>query len=167
MSDWTHFDKQGKPSMVNVGGKVPTHRRALAEGWVQITPLICEVLESGEMKKGNPLPIAELAGIMGAKWTPHLIPLCHQIALDSVSVRCEYISSKQSVRILCEAFTHGVTGVEMEALTGVSVAALVLYDMCKGIDKGMVLTGIRLLEKSGGKSGEWCSREEKSCELSG
>ena len=167
MSNWTHFDKKGKACMVNVGEKMPTHRRALAEGWVRLTPLICEVLENGEIKKGNPLPISELAGIMGAKWTPQLIPLCHQITLDSVSVQCEYISDKQSVRIICEAFAHGVTGVEMEALTGVSVAALVLYDMCKGIDKGMVLTGIRLLEKSGGKSGEWCSGEEKSCELSG
>lgn len=166
MSDWTHFDQQGKPMMVNVGEKLPTRRRALAEGWVRLTPAICAALEQGGIKKGDPLPISELAGIMGAKQTSQLIPLCHQIALDSVSVRCEYLNERQAVRITCEALTHGVTGVEMEALTGVSVAALVLYDMCKGIDKGMVLTEIRLLEKSGGKSGEWRSREEKLCGLS-
>jgi len=106
-------------------------------------------------KKGDPFLIAELAGIMGAKKTPELIPLCHTIRLDNVSVKCELAEGTKSVRITCEATANEVTGVEMEALTGVSAAALCFYDMCKGIDKGMVIRDIRLIRKTGGKSGEW------------
>ena len=107
------------------------------------------------MKKGDPLRIAELAGIMGAKKTPDLIPLCHTIRLDNVKVKCDLKEDSKSVHITCEATSNEVTGVEMEALTGVSVAALCFYDMCKGLDKGMVIRDIRLLRKTGGKSGEW------------
>lgn len=155
MADWTHFDKDGRPHMVDVGDKNTTKRRAIAEGWVDLPDAIYDAVAKGDIKKGDPIPVAELGGIMGAKRTPDLIPLCHQIMLESVKVRCDLDGDAKALRIECEAVASGVTGVEMEALTGVSVAALVFYDMCKGIDKGMVIRDIRLLEKSGGKSGTW------------
>ena len=155
MAEWTHFDDAGAPRMVDVGSKTATRRRAVAEGWVELPEKIFDALKSGGVKKGDPIPVAEIGGIMGAKRTPELIPLCHAIMLDSVRVRCEVDDEKRALRIECEAIATGVTGVEMEALTGVGVAALVFYDMCKGVDKGMVLRDIRLLEKSGGKSGTW------------
>ena len=155
MAGWTHFDSSGKPAMVDVSAKEATLRRALAEGWVDLPERIAEALRSGGIGKGDPVPVAEVGGIMGAKRTPDLIPLCHGIRLDSVKVRCRLTEDGRSLHIECEAVAKDVTGVEMEALTGVSVAALVFYDMCKGLDKGMVIRGIRLLEKSGGKSGAW------------
>lgn len=164
MAEWTHFDESGRPRMVNVGGKAVTKRRALAEGWIDLPASIYEAVRDGGVKKGDPIPVAELGGIMGAKKTPDLIPLCHQIMLESVSVRCELDGIAKALRIECEASADGVTGVEMEALTGVSVAALVFYDMCKGLDKGMVIRDIRLLEKSGGKSGTWRSDESRKRE---
>jgi len=141
--------------MVDVSGKPPTSRRALAEGWIDLPESICRAIREGDSAKGDPFSIAEIGGIMGAKKTSELIPLCHSIRIDSVKVACEMHEPTNSVRIRCEAAASGVTGVEMEALTGVSVAALVFYDMCKGIDKGMIVRNIRLLEKSGGKSGTW------------
>jgi cyclic pyranopterin phosphate synthase len=141
--------------MVDIGQKTPTSRRAVAEAWIDLPNAVYEAVKSGEISKGDPARVAELGGIMGAKRTPDLIPLCHAIKLDSVKVRCELDEDMKSMRIECEASSHDVTGVEMEALTGVSVAALVFYDMCKGLDKGMIIRSLRLLEKSGGKSGNW------------
>lgn len=157
MKDYTHFDSEGRPVLVDVSNKKATSRTAWAEGWIDLPDVIYEKVSSGSIKKGDPLLIAELAGIMGAKKTPELIPLCHTIRLDNVVVKCTLAEGSKSVRITCEATANEVTGVEMEALTGVSTAALCFYDMCKGLDKGMVIRGIRLLRKTGGKSGEWAA----------
>lgn len=155
MADWTHFDAVGNPVMVDVSGKTPTRRRARAEAWVELPERIYEAVQQREIAKGDPIAIAELGGIMGAKKTPDLIPLCHGIKLDSVKVICTLDAATRALRIECEAAAGDVTGVEMEALTGAATAALVFYDMCKGLDKGMIIRDIRLLEKSGGKSGDW------------
>jgi cyclic pyranopterin phosphate synthase len=141
--------------MVDVGGKTPTSRRATAEVWIDLPETIYRAIKEGGVTKGDPGPVAEIAGIMGAKKTPELIPLCHGIKLDSVKVCCELDETKKAVRIECTASARDVTGVEMEALTGASVASLVFYDMCKALDKGMIINNLRLLEKSGGKSGTW------------
>jgi len=159
MAEYSHFDSDGRPALVDVSTKKATSRTALAEGWVDLPPVVFETVAAGNVKKGNPFPIAELAGIMGAKATPDLIPLCHNIRLDNVRVKCELFSENKAVRITCEAVANEVTGVEMEALTGVSIAALCFYDMCKGLDKGMVIRDIRLLKKTGGKSGEWTAEK--------
>ncbi|GHV32641.1 cyclic pyranopterin monophosphate synthase accessory protein [Synergistales bacterium] len=164
MSKWTHFDGEGHPIMADVGGKAETCRRAVARGRVTLPDAIYDAVKKGGIAKGNPMPIAEIAGIMGAKRTSDLIPLCHIIKLDSVKVRCKLRDGDKSVIIECEASARGVTGVEMEALTGVSVAALVFYDMCKGIDKGMIIKDIRLMEKSGGKSGIWRAADMEAFE---
>lgn len=153
--DYTHFDKDGRPVLVDVGEKKTTRRTALAEGWIDLPEAIFKTVSRGAVKKGDPFSIAELAGIMGAKKTPDIIPLCHNIRIDSVSVRCSLDAESRAVRVTCEASASEVTGVEMEALTGVATAALCFYDMCKGIDKGMVIRDIRLLSKTGGKSGDW------------
>lgn len=155
MAEYTHFDKEGRPTLVDVSKKQITCRTALAEGWVDLPDSIFESVSLSSIKKGDPLMVAELGGIMGAKKTPELIPLCHTIRLDNVIVKCELVEETKSVRITCEATANEVTGVEMEALTGVSVAALCFYDMCKALDKGMIIRDIRLLKKTGGKSGEW------------
>ncbi|MBQ9881297.1 MAG: cyclic pyranopterin monophosphate synthase MoaC [Synergistes sp.] len=155
MGEYTHFDAEGRPTLVDVSGKTVTKRTAWAEGWIYLPDGIYETVSKGAVKKGDPFRIAELGGIMGAKRTPELIPLCHNIRLDNVKVRCDLDREKKAVKITCEASASEVTGVEMEALTGVSAAALTFYDMCKGIDKGMVIKDIRLLRKTGGKSGEW------------
>ncbi|HIT03190.1 MAG TPA: cyclic pyranopterin monophosphate synthase MoaC [Candidatus Caccocola faecipullorum] len=155
MGEYTHFDADGRPTLVDVSGKSVTKRTAWAEGWLYLPDEIYKTVSNGAVKKGDPFSIAELGGIMGAKRTPDLIPLCHTIRLDNVKVRSELDHEKKALKITCEATASEVTGVEMEALTGVSVAALTFYDMCKGIDKGMVIKDIRLLRKTGGKSGEW------------
>jgi cyclic pyranopterin phosphate synthase len=155
MTEYTHFDSDGRPVLVDVSKKAITSRTAWAEGWIDLPDAIYEKVSTGGVKKGDPFLIAELAGIMGAKKTPELIPLCHTIRLDNVSVKCFLSESTKSVKITCEATANEVTGVEMEALTGVSTAALCFYDMCKGIDKGMVIREIKLIRKTGGKSGEW------------
>ena len=155
MAEYTHFDSDGRPVLVDVSKKSITSRTAWAEGWIDLPDAIYEKVSCGSLKKGDPFLIAELAGIMGAKKTPELIPLCHTIRLDNVIVKCKLSESAKSVKITCEATANEVTGVEMEALMGVSAAALCFYDMCKGIDKGMVIKDIRLLRKTGGKSGEW------------
>lgn len=159
MAEYTHFDSDGRPTLVDVSKKNITSRTAWAEGWVYLPDTIFDVVSKGNVKKGNPFPIAELAGIMGAKKTPELIPLCHTIRLDNVSVKCDLVEDKKAVKITCEATANEVTGVEMEALTGVSTAALCFYDMCKGLDKGMIIKDIRLLRKTGGKSGEWTAEK--------
>jgi len=141
--------------MVDVGGKDPTTREAVAEGTVILPVKVFDSLVKGESAKGDVLRVAEVAGIMGTKQAPALVPLCHPVRLDHVSVSCDLDPKDRSARITCIVRARDVTGVEMEALTGVSVAALTLYDMCKGIDKGMIIEGIRLLRKSGGRSGEY------------
>lgn len=141
--------------MVDVGGKTATKRCAWAEARVVLTDSIVEALINGGTPKGEPLTVAELAGIMGAKQTPYLIPLCHPIKVDQVSVKCKLDEKRREVVITGLVSATDVTGVEMEAITAVSIAALALYDMCKALDKGIEIKSIRLLKKTGGKSGDW------------
>ena len=150
----THFDAKGQAHMVDVSGKETTARRALAEGWVRMTPETL-ALATGGAAKGDVLGTARLAGIMGAKRTSDLIPLCHPLPLDKVSIDLDPDPDLPGIRIRATARTTGRTGVEMEALTAVSVACLTVYDMLKAAEKGMEIGGIRLLEKDGGKSGAW------------
>jgi len=161
MADLTHLDANGRAKMVNVGVKPATARRAVARGWVEMAPETLRRLEAGELKKGDVLPVAQVAGIMGAKRTPDLIPMCHPLLLTSVEM--DFRIDKENNRVEIEAVTAltGQTGVEMEALTAVSIAALTIYDMCKAIDKAMVIGNIRLVSKSGGKSGEFFREGEK------
>lgn len=151
--------------MVDVGGKDVTQREAEAEGFVLLPPAVFDAIKRGTVPKGDVFRVAELAGIMATKKTPDLIPLCHTIRLDHAKVVCELEEPSQRVRVSCCVKSSEVTGVEMEALTGVSAACLTIYDMCKGIDKGMVVDGIRLLRKSGGKSGNYFAVEMAVREL--
>lgn len=141
--------------MVDVGAKAHTHRMAVAEGRISMMPATLALIQSGTAKKGDVLGIARLAGIMGAKKTADLIPLCHPITLTRVAVEFEVLAAQNAVRCTATAETTGPTGVEMEALTAVQVALLTIYDMCKAADRGMEMTGVRLLEKHGGKSGRF------------
>ena len=154
-SKLTHFDKQGNPSMVDINQKVSTDRVAIATGKIIMKANTLKKILNLEIKKGDVLNIAKLAGIMAAKKTDQLIPLCHSIPLSYVKVDLEPNIEESSVNITAEASLVGKTGVEMEALTAVSVAGLTIYDMCKAIDKEMILTSIKLIHKSGGKSGEF------------
>lgn len=158
---FTHLDQDGRPRMVDVGGKEPTFRSATAEGIISMTPATATAIEEGRTKKGNVLLIAELAGITGAKKTSDLIPLCHPIPLSAVTVRLEVDHSIPGVRATATAEVRDRTGVEMEALMAVSAALLTVYDMCKSLDRGMLIGPIRLLRKEGGKSGTWTANEEK------
>lgn len=153
MKELSHFDEQGKIKMVDVSGKETTSRRAVASGKVLLNQETLEILQSNENPKGNPLEIARIAGIMAAKRTSELIPLCHQINLSKVDVRTEIIDG--GVYLEAEAKTASQTGVEMEALTAVSVAALTIYDMCKAVQKDIVITDIQLESKQGGKSDDF------------
>jgi len=141
--------------MVDVGSKAHTHRVAVAEGRITMQPATLALVTSGTAKKGDVLGIARLAGIMGAKKTADLIPLCHPIALTRVAVEFEMLAEQHTVRCTATAETTGPTGVEMEALTAVQVALLTIYDMCKAADRGMEMMGVRLLTKRGGKSGSF------------
>jgi cyclic pyranopterin monophosphate synthase len=153
--DLTHFDADGNAVMVDVTNKTETTREAVAGGSVTMLPeTLSAIMEQG-IKKGDVLSVAQLAGIMGAKRTADLIPLCHPLALSSVKVELSCNLERSAVDITATAKITGKTGVEMEALTAVSVAALTIYDMCKAIDKGIQLTDIRLLKKTGGKSGTY------------
>ena len=154
-SPLTHFDAQGQAHMVDVGAKVSTHRVAVASGRIRMLPATLALVQSGTAKKGDVLGIARLAGIMGAKKTSDLIPLCHPIALTRVAVAFEVLPEASEIICTATAETVGQTGVEMEALTAVQVALLTIYDMCKAADRGMVITEVKLLEKHGGKSGDW------------
>ncbi len=151
----THFNAEGQAHMVDVGDKAHTARTARAVGSIRMQPTTFELVRSGNAKKGDVLGVARIAGIQASKRTSDLIPLCHPIALTRVSV--DFTLDASSNRVLCEvtASTTGQTGVEMEALTAVSVALLTIYDMCKAVDRGMRIEDIRLLEKAGGKSGHW------------
>jgi len=150
----THFE-DGKPKMVDVSKKAPTLRVARAEAWVHLPEEAARALAEGGVGKGDPLVVAELAGIMAAKKTSELIPLCHPLPITKVSVEAAFDAEKQAVRILAEVRTKAETGVEMEALTAASVAALAVYDMLKAAAKGIEIGPVRLLYKSGGKSGTW------------
>ncbi len=150
---FTHLDSAGNASMVDITEKQPNIRKAVAEGFVYMKPEVLAEIEKGLVKKGNVLSVAQLAGIMAGKKTADLIPLCHPLGLDSLQV--ELSLQSDAVRIEATASITGKTGVEMEALTAVSVAALTVYDMCKSYDKSLQIGGIRLLAKSGGKSGDY------------
>ena len=151
----THFDKNGNPSMVDISQKDTTVRVAVANGKIIMKPNTLKRILDLDIKKGDVLNVAKLAGIMAAKKTDQLIPLCHSIPLSYVNVDLEPNIEESSINITAEASLFGKTGVEMEALTAVSVAGLTIYDMCKSIDRDMILTNVRLMHKSGGKSGEF------------
>jgi cyclic pyranopterin monophosphate synthase len=153
MSDFTHFDQKGAAVMVDISGKDETERVAVAAGSVIMEKATLEKIMSGGVKKGDVLGVARLAGIMGAKRTPDLIPLCHPLSLNSVAVELTCDPARCAVDITATCRITGRTGVEMEALTAVAFAALTVYDMCKAVDRGMRITEIKLLHKSGGKSG--------------
>ena len=153
MKKLSHFDEQGKIKMVDVSGKATTTRRAVASAIVLLSKETITILRSNENPKGNPLEIARIAGIMAAKRTSELIPLCHQINLSKVDVKIEFTDT--GVYLEAEAKTASQTGVEMEALTAVSVAALTIYDMCKAVQKDIVISDIQLESKKGGKSGDF------------
>jgi len=154
-SPLTHFDASGQAHMVDVGAKASTHRVAVAQGRITMQPATFELVVHGSPKKGDVLAVARLAGIMGAKRTADLIPLCHPIALTRVAIEFELLAAEHAVVCRATAETVGPTGVEMEALTAVNAALLTVYDMCKAADRGMVITDIKLLEKRGGKSGHF------------
>jgi len=151
----SHFDDAGQAHMVDVSDKSVTARIAVAEGWVKMTPQTLEKVLEGSAKKGDVLGVARLAGIMAAKRTPELIPLCHPLPITKVSVELEADESLPGVRIAATVKTTGQTGVEMEALTAASVAGLTVYDMLKAVDKAMEIGGVRVLLKDGGKSGRY------------
>jgi cyclic pyranopterin monophosphate synthase len=151
----THLDAEGKAAMVDVSDKAETERSATAKGSVLMKPETLALVAAGEMKKGDVLSVARLAGIMAAKRTADLIPLCHPLALTSIQVELAIDKARSAVDIEATCKLKGRTGVEMEALTAVSVAALTVYDMCKAVDRGMVIGEIRLTAKSGGKSGSY------------
>jgi cyclic pyranopterin phosphate synthase len=155
MNPLTHFDSSGQAHMVNVGDKPNTHRIAIATGSISMLPATFDLVEAGNHKKGDVLGIARIAGIQASKKTSELIPLCHPLALSHVSLQFELDRKTSSIHCQVQAETTGPTGVEMEALTAVQVALLTIYDMCKAVDRGMVMGDVKLLEKSGGKSGTW------------
>ena len=151
----THFDSSGQAHMVDVGAKADTARVAVAAGTIRMQPATLALITSGSAKKGDVLGIARIAAIMAAKKTSDLIPLCHPLALTRVAVDFETDAATSSVHCRAQVETVGKTGVEMEALTAVQVGLLTIYDMCKAVDRGMVMTNVRVLEKHGGKSGDW------------
>jgi len=161
MSEMSHIDDHGNAHMVDVGGKSATRRRALAEVFVELGKNAYDVLMGEGSPKGDALAVARIAGIQGAKRCSELIPLCHPLALEQVQVDLEPIPARSAIRITCTATLSGKTGVEMEAMTGASVAALALYDMCKALDKGIRIEGLRLIRKEGGKSGTWTAPDAK------
>ena len=155
MSNLTHLDEHGHARMVDVGGKPETARVAIASGRIRMSSEALAAIRDGLVPKGDVMAAARIAGIMAAKKTAELIPLCHPLALTHVSLDFQLNSAESNITCQVKAETTGPTGVEMEALTAVQVALLTIYDMCKAVDRGMVMGDIQLLEKSGGKSGEW------------
>jgi cyclic pyranopterin monophosphate synthase len=151
----THFDSAGQAHMVDVATKADTHRVAKATGTIFMLPATLQLINAGNAKKGDVIGIARIAAIQGAKRTPDLIPLCHPIALTRVAVQFEIDNTKSSITCQVTAECTGKTGVEMEALTAVQVGLLTIYDMCKAVDRGMVISDVRLVEKRGGKSGDF------------
>lgn len=158
--DFTHFDDRGNAHMVNVGEKAETQRTAVAAGRVLMNRKTFELVRSGGVKKGDVLTVAQVAGIMGAKRTPDLVPMCHPILLSGVELELNLNEEMLSVDILATTSCVGATGVEMEALTAVSAAALTVYDMCKAVQRDMVIDDIRLLKKTGGQSGDFVREDD-------
>ena len=158
-SPLTHFDSHGQAHMVDVAGKTDTHRIAVARGSIHMLPATLALIAQGHAKKGDVIGIARIAAIQAAKRTADLIPLCHPLPLTRVTADFEIDEANHSVHLTVQAETVGKTGVEMEALTAVQVGLLTIYDMCKAADRGMEMTGVRLLEKQGGKSGHWVAEK--------
>ena len=159
-NDFTHFNEQGRAKMVDVGEKPPTRRTAAAGARVLVSPETFALIRSGGMKKGDVLTVAQIAGVMGAKRTPELIPMCHPVLVDGIDLDLSLDERRCSVEIRASVSCDGRTGVEMEALTAASVAALTVYDMCKAVQKDMVITSVRLLSKTGGVHGDFTREEE-------
>ena len=155
MSDFTHFNEQGRAKMVDVGEKAVSRRVAVAAGRVLVSDTVVSLIRSGGMKKGDVLTVAQIAGVMGAKHTADLIPMCHPVFVDGIDLELSLDESRRSVEILATVSCEGRTGVEMEALTAVSTAALTVYDMCNAVQKVMVISDIRLLRKTGGVHGDY------------
>ncbi len=155
MSEFTHFDESGNAIMVDVTDKNDTVREAVAMGSIKLSKECYNKVKAGEMSKGDVLSVARIAGIMGAKKTSDLIPLCHILNITKVKIDFDTDDDNTTITVLCTAKTTGKTGVEMEALTGAGISLLTIYDMCKAIDKGMVISEIKLMKKTGGKSGTW------------
>lgn len=151
--EFSHFDKNGNAVMVDVSAKIPTFRTAVATGYITVGPEIMEAVTEGSVKKGDVLGVARVAGIMGVKQTSSLVPMCHPLPIQKCSVDFELDQQNSRIHVYCTVKTEGKTGVEMEALTGVQITLLTIYDMCKAIDKHMVMSEIHLVEKTGGKSG--------------
>lgn len=164
---FTHFDAAGNARMVDISGKISTNRLAVAAGRVIMAPETLRMVREGLTAKGDALGVARVAGIMAAKKVAGLIPLCHPLAVNRVDIDFSFPDEGRSVAIQATVGINGRTGVEMEALTAVSVAALTLYDMCKAVDKNMVISDIRLLEKSGGKSGKYVREQEQEINAGG
>ena len=155
MSKLTHFNEKGAAHMVDIGDKASTHRIAIAEGYISMQPDTLSLIKEGGHKKGDVLGIARVAGIMASKKTSELIPLCHPISLSHIDIELDIEEENNRIRCQARAETTGQTGVEMESLQAVQTTLLTIYDMCKAVDRGMVINAIGLLEKSGGKSGTW------------
>ncbi len=155
MSELSHINARGEAHMVDVGGKADTQRRAVAEGVITMAPATYRLIADGTAPKGDVLATARIAGIMAAKRTHELVPMCHPLLITKASVNFEKLDHATGLRVVAEVRVRGQTGVEMEALTAASVACLTLYDMLKAVDRAMTITGIRLLEKSGGRSGHF------------
>ena len=162
MNDFTHFNAQGEAHMVDVGDKDHTKRVAVAEGRILMAPETFTLIQSGGHKKGDVLGIARVAGIMGAKKTADLVPLCHPIGLTAVNVEFRLDATDSAVLCIATTETRGQTGVEMEALTAVQISLLTIYDMCKAVDRGMTIDQVQLTHKSGGKSGEWARKDSQA-----
>ncbi|MBO7727213.1 MAG: cyclic pyranopterin monophosphate synthase MoaC [Oscillospiraceae bacterium] len=161
MGDFTHFNEQGRAKMVDVGEKPVSERTAVAAGSVLVSESTFALIRSGGMKKGDVLTTAQIAGIMGAKRTSEVIPMCHPVAVNGINLTLSLNEDLHAVEITAEVSCDGRTGVEMEALTAVSVAALTVYDMCKAVQKDMVITDIRLLRKTGGVHGDFVREDQK------
>ena len=161
MADFTHFNEQGRAKMVDVGEKPISQRVAVAAGRVLVNENTFALIRSGGMKKGDVLTVAQIAGVMGAKRTPDIIPMCHPILMDGINLDLHLDETRKSVEIYATVSCDGRTGVEMEALTAVSTAALTVYDMCKAVQKDMVISDIRLVKKTGGVHGDYIREEEK------
>ena len=155
-----HFDQKGNAVMVDVSGKIPTSRTAVAKGKIRVCQAVMDAVKQGTVKKGDVLGVARVAGIMAVKQTSHLIPMCHPLMLTGIDIKFSLNREKLAVEIIAEVRCKGVTGIEMEALTAVSAAALTIYDMCKAIDRAMVIEQTMLLEKTGGKSGTFMRETE-------
>ena len=159
-NDFSHFDDQGRARMVDVGDKAPTHRTAVAAARVLVNEETFSLIKSGGVKKGDVLTVAQIAGIMAAKRTPELIPMCHPVQISGVDLRLRLDEARRSVEIEASVRCDGRTGVEMEALTAVTGAALTVYDMCKAVQRDMIITDIRLVEKTGGVHGDYHRKDE-------